>query len=162
MALALVGVVVLSRAVPGLVQTSSNLGIARVDAEDALLRAMARSSSEEDYGALVAGHSALAASCGYAWANVRNCEGWPADPSSPLLALVARAYRETFGRDIKVVAVHAGLECGAFKKMNPALDIVSIGPTVVAPHTVNERCDLASCDRVWRLLEAVLAAIPAN
>lgn len=59
-----------------------------------------------------------------------------------------------------VVAVHAGLECGTFKRKNPVLDMISIGPTVLSPHSIDEACELDACEKVWTLLEGILAAIP--
>ncbi len=84
---------------------------------------------------------------------------WPDDPDSKLLELTQEIYKEQNGEDISVVAVHAGLECGTFKTLNPELDMISIGPDLADAHTIHETLYLNSVPKVWRLLEELLARI---
>ena len=88
-------------------------------------------------------------------------KAWMANPDGRLVELADEVYRSAFGKHISIVATPAGLECGALAAKNPALDMISVGPTVQDPHTVNERCEVASIDRVWTLLEGVLLKVPA-
>ncbi len=69
------------------------------------------------------------------------------------------SYKELYNEGIEVVAVHAGLECGAFASANKDLNMVAVGPTITDPHSVNEMVEIASIQKVWELLEHVLANI---
>ena len=156
------GVVTMSEVIPNLVQTSSNLGSVDADAAAGKMQvvAMMRSSSEADYKQLLKANEDLAKDLGFGWTHSKNCEIWPADPHSELLTICTNVYKTAFDKDISVIATHAGLECGTFKNKNPALDIISIGPTVLNEHSIAERCDFNSCLKVRNLLEGILLQIP--
>jgi dipeptidase D len=85
--------------------------------------------------------------------------GWAPNPASPLLKLCQTVYRRDFGADSKVQVVHAGLECGIIGAKYPGMDTVSFGPTIRGAHAPGERLEIASVDKCWRLLTAILAAI---
>ena len=76
-----------------------------------------------------------------------------------LMALAKDVYLQQNGEEINVVAVHAGLECGTFKVLNPALDMISIGPDLRDVHTTKETFYLNTLPRVWHLLEGLLAGV---
>lgn len=65
-------------------------------------------------------------------------------------------FESLFGRKPEARAIHAGLECGVFGRLNPRLDMISFGPTIKYPHSPNERVDIASVADFWRLLTGVL------
>jgi dipeptidase D len=65
-------------------------------------------------------------------------------------------YRDLFGKDARVEAIHAGLECGLFTEKLPGLDCVSIGPQMHDIHTSRERLEIASTERTWKYLLEVL------
>ena len=75
------------------------------------------------------------------------------------LALAREIYREQNGEEIEVVAVHASPECGTFAVLNPALDMISIGPDLTDVHTTGETFRLDTLPRVWRLPEGLLAGV---
>ena len=81
------------------------------------------------------------------------------NPDSKLLALSQKIYKELNGEDIKVVAVHAGLECGTFKQLKPDLDMISIGPDLKDVHTTKETLYLNSITKTWNLLEGILKEV---
>ncbi len=82
--------------------------------------------------------------------------GWSPDPTSTLPERIAKIYQGLFGEPLKIKALHAGLECGLLKAKMPRLDCVSFGPTIVNPHTPQERGDIASAVGCYKLLMAVL------
>ena len=84
---------------------------------------------------------------------------WPYNPNSKLLALTKEAYKKLNGEDIKVVAVHAGLECGTFAKLNPELDLISIGPDLKDVHSPKETLYLNSIPKTWNLLQEILLQV---
>ena len=84
---------------------------------------------------------------------------WQYNPDSELRKIMESTYQEMYGKDPVVFAIHAGLECGLFLGKKPDLDCVSMGPNMFDIHSFNERLDIASTERVWNYLKAVLAAL---
>ena len=72
---------------------------------------------------------------------------------------MTEVFREQYGREMKVNVIHAGLECGLFSGKVHDLDAVAIGPDIEAIHSVNEKLSVASVQRVWKYLLAVLAKL---
>lgn len=82
--------------------------------------------------------------------------GWSYKEHSPIRNLFAKRYRALYGKDLKIEAIHAGLECGLFQSKLPGLDAIAVGPNIYGCHTPEERLDLASCERTYDLLADVL------
>ena len=81
---------------------------------------------------------------------------WEYRKESRLRDTMVRIYRDMFGQEPRVEAIHAGLECGLFSQKLPGLDCVSIGPQMHDIHTTRERLDIASTERTWNFLLEVL------
>lgn len=153
------GVYTWSADMEGLVESSSNLGIFMLNSDGVSAATYVRSSVAELETEILDAQLELAGVCGYATETVKMADAWPYDPDSRLLALTRELYRAQNGEDIRVSAVHAGLECGTFKALNPDLDMVCIGADLSDPHTVNETLYLNSIPRLWRLVEALFAQV---
>lgn len=69
---------------------------------------------------------------------------WKPDANSPVMHLVRDIYRQLFNKTPNIQVIHAGLECGLFKKTYPDMDMVSIGPTITGPHSPDEQVHIAS------------------
>ena len=154
------GVYAMSMDVPGLVETSSNLARIRTEQGKVTMVASQRSSVES---AKYAVQATVAACFCLAGAKVEQSDGYPGwapNPKSELLDISVRAYRELFGRDPQVKAIHAGLECGLFLDAYPDLDMISIGPTLRGVHSPSERLELATVPMVFDHLLAILRNIP--
>lgn len=82
--------------------------------------------------------------------------GWSYAEVSPIRDLFAESYRELFGKELKIEAIHAGLECGLFADKLPGLDAIAVGPTMHGVHTPDEALELSACEKVWKLLVKVL------
>lgn len=82
--------------------------------------------------------------------------GWAPDPESHLLAVTIEAYEKLFGNKPLVRSIHAGLECGLFLRKYPWLEMVSFGPTLRGVHSPDERLEIASVDKFWKLLTETL------
>jgi len=82
--------------------------------------------------------------------------GWGYAEASQIRDLFKESYSALFGGELKIEAIHAGLECGLFIDKLPGLDAIAVGPTMFGCHTPDERLELASCERVWKLLIDVL------
>ena len=85
--------------------------------------------------------------------------GWAPNPQSTLLECTKEAYKKLFGSEPKVRAIHAGLECGLFLEKYPHLEMVSFGPTLRGVHSPDERLEIATVDKFWKLLVEVVATI---
>ncbi len=154
------GVYTMSPDMEGLVESSSNIGLAALNEEEGFrASAYLRSSSGPLEEEIMNAHLSLAAECGMETDTFKTALPWAYDPDSKLLALARNLYREQNGEEIEMVAVHAGLECGTFKVLNPDLDMISIGPDLVDVHTTGETFYLDTLPRVWHLLEGLLAGV---
>ena len=81
------------------------------------------------------------------------------DPQSKLLEVTVDAYKRLFGSEPKVRAIHAGLECGLFLEKYPDLEMVSFGPTLRGVHSPDERLEISTVPKFWKLLTEVLKTI---
>jgi dipeptidase D len=88
--------------------------------------------------------------------------GWKPNLNSPILEATTRTYKELFGIDPKVMAIHAGLECGLFYERFPGIDMISFGPTIKGAHTPEERLNIESTLKFWRLLTSLLERVPVK
>ena len=82
--------------------------------------------------------------------------GWTPNPASPLLALCQQVYTAQFGQPASLQVIHAGLECGLIADSHQHLDMISFGPDISGAHAPGERVEIASVQRCWILLKAVL------
>ena len=85
--------------------------------------------------------------------------GWAPNPDSEILGIMKKVYLDMFGKEAQVMAIHAGLECGILGGTYPAWDMVSMGPTLLSPHSPDERCYIPSVQKVYDFLKEVLASI---
>ena len=153
------GVYTMSADMEGLVESSSNFGIFRLNADGVYGVTNVRSSSAAKETEICDAQVALAKECGYEVEVGKRSDAWPVDPNSRLVELAKTVYRELTGKDINVIAIHAGLECGTFKILSPEVDMISIGPDIHDPHSINETLFLDSIPETWRLLEGILASL---
>lgn len=148
-----------SEDIPGLIESSSNLGIARINpiTEYVELITFMRSSKVAIETLMLRNQMTLATESGFNPTYSHTADAWEYDPNSKLLEVAKKVYKEQNGTDVVVAAVHAGVECGCFKKKAPNIDMISIGPDISNPHTINETLYISSIPRTWRLLEGLLA-----
>ena len=155
------GVMRMSDSVPGLVETSTNLGAvsaANGEFSAGFLVRSAVNSARDDVQQMATSVFELA---GFSAVRKDAFTGWKPNPDSALLALMQSVYRDQWGHDAAVEAVHAGLETSEFGATYPGLDMISVGPTIEHPHSPDERLEIASVGKVYDLLVATLQRIPA-
>lgn len=150
------GVQAMSRDIPGLVQTSLNLGILTTDEHCVQASFCVRSSVATQKEMLVARLRCLMAQLGGSVDVSGDYPAWEFRKDSPLRERMVDVFREQYGHDPKVEAIHAGVECGLFAGKLPGLDCVSFGPDLTEIHTCRERMHIASVQRVWRYTLEVL------
>ena len=87
--------------------------------------------------------------------------GWAPNPTSAILDVLIAKYKELFNNEEpKVMAIHAGLECGLLGERYPGLDMISFGPTIKGAHSPDERCGIKSTAKFWLFLKEILANVP--
>jgi len=150
------GVQTMSRDIPGLVQTSLNLGILTTSEQCVQASFCVRSSVATQKEMLVARLRCLMAQLGGSVDVSGDYPAWEFRKDSPLRERMIDVFREQYGHDPKVEAIHAGVECGLFAGKLPGLDCVSFGPDLTEIHTCRERMHIASVQRVWRYTLEVL------
>ena len=146
------GVQVMSAEMPGLVQTSLNFGILKLEKDEMTGGLLVRSSVDSQKEMLVDRVETLVTALGGTMERSGDYPGWTYEPKSPLRDLLVEVYREQYGKDPVVEAIHAGVECGLLAHKLPGLDCVSLGPTLTGVHTPKEKMSIASVQRTWKLL----------
>lgn len=143
--------------IDGLPQTSLSLGILRTKEDRVEYTFCIRSSVDSECEMIARRLESLVKAMGGSIRREGAYPGWEFRMDSPLRDLVCEVYKEQSGRDMRIEAIHAGLECGFFAGKMPGLDCVSIGPDVRDVHTPNEKLYIGSVQRTWDLLVGVLA-----
>jgi dipeptidase D len=156
------GVIRMGTDFPGLVETSTNLGAVTTEGNRMLAKTLQRSANDAARDDLVKVMVSLAALAGAEVEHGGSFPSWEPNLNSPLLSLVKACYRDQYGRDPAITMIHAGLECGLFRKNFPDLDMVSIGPEIRAPHSPEEKVQIASVKNFWEILLAILARISSD
>ncbi len=153
------GVVKMSEDIIGLPETSINLGIAEFSEALTTLSFSLRSSKGAEKQKLATRVTKIAENFGASCSSHGEYPAWEYRKSSPLRDVMCRVYSELYGKDAKVVTIHAGLECGIFADKLDGLDCVSIGPDNKDIHTTEERLSISSSVRVFEFLKEVLKNI---
>ena len=151
------GVQAMSMDVPGLVETSLNLGVAELDDSEAILRFSLRSSVPSAKELLSCKLQTLTELLGGSVRFHGDYPAWTYARESALRDRCVAVYEAQYGAKPQIVAIHAGLECGILSGKIDGLDCISFGPNLLHVHTPNERADIASVARVWEYLKAILA-----
>ncbi|MBO5460709.1 MAG: aminoacyl-histidine dipeptidase [Ruminococcus sp.] len=152
------GIQAMSMDLPGLVESSLNLGVAELKEETFEMAFSIRSSvvSAKEYMSDKVEY--LTRMLGGTVEISGDYPAWPYAKESKLRDLCISVFKEQYGYEPKVELIHAGLECGILSDKIPGLDCVSFGPNLKAVHTPNERVSISSTARVWEYLKAILAA----
>lgn len=156
------GVFAMSQEIDWLVETSSNLASIRLQDSEVVVTTSQRSSvagAKTHMCAVVRaafelGGAEVETSGGY--------PGWQLNPSSQIVKIARESYVRLFGHEPKILAIHAGLECGLFSEKYPNLDMVSFGPTLRGVHSPDERLLVPTVQMVWDHLLDILKNIPSK
>ena len=154
------GVMRMSDAMPGLVETSTNLAIVKSENGKASVSCLMRSSvdtAKDDLANMMDSIFMLAgAKCEF----TGGYPGWKPNMDSAILNTMKDVYEKLYGRTPEIKAIHAGLECGIIGGIYPGLDMISCGPTIRFPHSPDEKVKIDTVDKWWKFLVETLKNIP--
>lgn len=151
------GVQEMSADIPGLVETSLNLGILKLTDSELTMTQSIRSSVASEKEALKGKVTAVTQMAGGSVEYQGDYPAWEYQPDSELREIMIGLYEDSYGHKPKVEVIHAGLECGLLSAKLPGLDCVSFGPDLTDIHTVNEKLHIASAARTYEYLLKILA-----
>ncbi|PKA96854.1 dipeptidase D [Flavobacteriaceae bacterium MAR_2009_75] len=154
------GVYAMSAAIPNLVETSNN--VAQVSVKDGEIEVKCLTRSSVDSAKMDLANALKSAF------ELARCEvsfsgtypGWSPNPNSEILDVAKNKYEQMFKEKPKVIACHAGLECGILGQNYPEVDMISFGPTILGAHSPDERVSISSVQKFWKFLLEILKDIP--
>lgn len=154
------GVERMSDSMPGLVETSNNLAIVRIEDGKFTVNCLVRSSVDTAKEGTMYKIGTIFDLIG---ANVSfdgSYPGWKPNLDSPILKTMQTVYEKLYGKTPEIKAIHAGLECGILGAAYPNWDMISFGPTIRSPHSPDERVYIPSVEKFWNFLVETLKNIP--
>ncbi|MBR4479622.1 MAG: aminoacyl-histidine dipeptidase [Bacteroidales bacterium] len=154
------GVDRMSDQMPGLVETSNNMAMVRIEKGEFCVVSLMRSSVDSGKEFLATKLESVFELAGAKVTFEGGYSGWAPNSASPILHTMKKVYNDLYGKEPLVMAIHAGLECGILGGIYPDWDMVSCGPTLLSPHSPDERANIPSVQKAWDFLKAVLENIP--
>ena len=150
------GPISFSSNVDGLVETSNNVAVVKTEDSGFSVLLSTRSSVDSELESFRQSVSDLAELSGWAVTKKSAYPGWNPEPKSPFLSFVRKHFEKTTGREVKVEAIHAGLECGIIGSKIPGIQMVSIGPKMENAHTPEERLRIIDVEILYNLLKDIV------
>ncbi len=153
------GVVAMSPDVPGLVQNSTNLAVVSLNGNVAEIVTSQRSAIESSKHGVAQMLATVFRLAGFDVEHTGSYPGWKPEPASEIVQKLQGVHESLFGKPAKLIAMHAGLECGVIGEKYPGMQMISFGPTIVGPHSPHERVQISTVQNFWKYLKAVLERI---
>lgn len=157
---ALNGVYKMSATMSDLVETSNNIARVLVKNGKISIGCLTRSSSETSKFDLANSLRAAFELAGFEVEFSGSYPGWQPNIDSEILKILSNLYKDLHGNSAKIVACHAGLECGILGQNYPEMDMISFGPTITGAHSPDERASISSTQKFWKFLVEILKNIP--
>lgn len=155
------GVIRMSDAMPGLVETSNNLASIKINGNSIIINCLLRSSVDSAKKDLSEAIHSVFTLAGAKVEFTSGYPGWKPNLNSPILKVAQNVYQQKFGKVPEIKAIHAGLECGLFAGTYPQLDMISFGPTIRYPHSPDEEVHIPTVQKFWNFLLEILKNAPA-
>ena len=153
------GVLAMSYDIPDLVETSTNLAKIRVEGDKATIVMSSRSSSKTELQATRDRIRAIATLAGAEVEEGSTYPGWKPNLQTKILAIAKEVFKDLFGKDPEIKAIHAGLETGVIGEKFPGMDMISIGPDVRNPHSPDEKVHIGSVEKFYKYVTKILEKI---
>lgn len=154
------GVYAMSAAIPDLVETSNNIARIEIKSGKVKISCLTRSSVDTAKIDLANSLKSVFELAGFAVSLTGDYPGWSPNPKSEILEVLKKQYEILFKEEPKVIACHAGLECGILGRNYPDMDMISFGPTIKGAHSPDERVSIASVKKFWTFLLQILKNTP--
>ena len=154
------GVIAMSQDIPNFVETSTNLASVKFDGNNILITTSQRSSVESEKQDVTNKVVSVFNLAGARSETSEGYPGWTPNPDSEIMELTKNTYKKLFNVEPEVLAIHAGLECGLIGDKYPGMDMISFGPTLRGVHSPDEKLEIASVEKFWKLILEVLKNIP--
>lgn len=145
-----------SRSLKGLVETSDNLGVVKSQEDSVRFLVLVRSGISSKLEEFKDRLGALADLLGGNWSIDSGYPAWTFKEASRIRPITADAFEEVFGVRPEITTIHAGLECGLLSGKKPELDCISFGPNMQDVHSFHERLEIASAEKIWKVLKIIL------
>lgn len=156
------GIYRMSPSISGLVQSSNNLAKVSIQNGSFNFQCLTRSSVDSEKFDLANSISAAFELMNAEVSQGNAYPGWQPQPDSAIVKLMSGLYKEMFGEDAHVNAVHAGLECGILGTNYPGMQMISFGPNITGAHSPDERVQISSVQKFWKYLLETLNRIPTK
>lgn len=153
------GVNSMSMDIDGLVESSNNIGVVTMIEDKVIIENAIRSSVKTLKDLIAKQMEIIAKSLGISWSSTGEYPAWQYRKDSYIRDLFSETYQELTGKDMKIEAIHAGLECGLFNELLGDIDMVSLGPDMWGVHAPGERLSIESVERTYNILVEVLKKI---
>ena len=153
-------VIRMSQSMPGLTETSINLAVVRCKNGKIVVSSLLRSAIDESKRELADRVRYIFEAFGASIKFVGGYCGWIPKPDTPMIAMLNDIHTRMFGKPMNVLATHGGLECAILGGKYPNWEMVSIGPTIMYPHSPDEKVNIASVANVWEFLKTILKEVP--
>ena len=153
-------VIRMSQSMPGLTETSINLAVVRCKNGKIVVSSLLRSAIDEAKRELADRVRYIFEAFGASIKFVGGYCGWIPKPDTPMIAMLNDIHTRMFGKPMNVLATHGGLECAILGGKYPNWEMVSIGPTIMYPHSPDEKVNIAAVANVWEFLKAILKEVP--
>jgi len=150
------GVTKMSAEVPGLVETSTNVAVITTNKKDITLETSQRSSVASEIAEVADSVRAVFELGGATVTGSSGYPGWKPNLGSAILKTAQATYKQMYGKDPEVKAIHAGLECGIIGDKYPGMDMVSFGPTLEGVHSPDEKIYIDTVEKYWDFLMGIL------
>ena len=154
------GVMRMSDDIEGVVETSLNVGVITTQETHVSILCLIRSLIDSGREQVEQVLTSLATLAGAELEFSGAYPGWKPDADSEIMAVFRDMYSQIYGHKPNIMVIHAGLECGLFKKPYPQMDMVSFGPTIKFPHSPDEKVKIDTVGLFWQQMTALLEAIP--
>ena len=156
------GVYAMSASIEGLVETSNNIARVVVNDGEISISCLTRSAVDSAKMDLAASLRSAFELAGFSVEFSGSYTGWKPNPDSKILEVLEETYQNLFQVKPRVVACHAGLECGILGQHYPEMDMISFGPTIKGAHSPDERASITSVRKFWEYLQEILQKIPCS
>jgi dipeptidase D len=153
------GVIKWDTNVPDLVETSTNLAVIETEESSIHIYLLSRSSVNTELTSLSEHIRGIGQKHGATVAESAHFPGWQANPKNPLIPILTQVWEQQTGKQLRVQAVHAGLECGILVDTYKNLDAISIGPTILGAHSTDERVSIDSVSRFYSFVLGIIEHI---